>query len=521
MNLSVDLKTQRGLLKASAVVGALAYWRLLFWNPAGRILSVDAWLFAPSDPLPQAIFLIAAAIVYRRRETVFKAMQDSGSAALAVLPLLAGSALFLWAHYVDAMDLLLASFLLVGIGAGLLWFGTRLVWALAIPCAVLAFTISTPVTLANQVLYPIRLWTASQTAALLRWVGYPVFRHGNMIYGDDVIAQVIDSCSGLRSMEMLMLAAVIYVGWYPVRRARGVLLIVSAPLLAYAFNIVRVGVIAIFPTSEFSRSHSMQGMAVFLGAVVGLVMVDRLLARLFPSRKEVRPAPSPPQAAAEGVDESQESADELPSSADRAPGLSAVALAGLLVMLLGASIWAPQWSPPEDGRRKGPLVPAEVDGWIQEERLSFDRVYFWSATYSRSDYRRYERDDEELSVFIGYDHRENRGRSLISPKNALPGRGREIVERGSVAIEGMQVQRVVAQSISGITLNYHWYEETEPLAREVVREVLALDQSRFRRSQPARVIRVTTDLGPDPLGWSRDEEELRAFATSLAIALRQ
>jgi EpsI family protein len=150
-------------------------------------------------------------------------------------------------------------------------------------------------------------------------------------------------------------------------------------------------------------------------------------------------------------------------------------------------------------------------------------MFFWTVSYPKHEYRVYERDGEELSVFIGYNNRQHRGRSLLSPKNALPGRGWDVVERSFVSLGsgGPRVERVVAQSVSGLALSYHWYEATERLARETVRDVLALDQSRFRRAQPAGVIRVTTELGSDPLEQSRDEAELRAFATSLAVARRK
>ena len=92
----MNLRTHRTLLVTTAVVGALAYWRLLFWDPARRLPVVSSWLFMPSDPLPQVIFLIAAVLVYRRRESIRQAMQASGSPALGVLPLLAGSLLFVY-----------------------------------------------------------------------------------------------------------------------------------------------------------------------------------------------------------------------------------------------------------------------------------------------------------------------------------------------------------------------------------------------------------------------------------------
>ncbi len=137
------------------------------------------------------------------------------------------------------------------------------------------------------------------------------------------------------------------------------------------------------------------------------------------------------------------------------------------------------------------------------------------------DYWIYERDGDEVSVFIGYDHHRSRGHSLLSPKNAVPRRGWEIEERSSVSLESVEarVERVVARSGFAQVLTYHWYEGTDGLASETLRALLASDQSPFRRSQPARVIRVATALGSTPPARMEDEAKLRAFATLLVSAL--
>ena len=90
------------------------------------------------------------------------------------------------------MDLLLVSFMLVSIGAGLLWFGARFARALAIPWVVLAFAFSVPGVATNQAFYLLQLWTAGHTAELLQFVGIPALREGNVITGSKVVAQVID-----------------------------------------------------------------------------------------------------------------------------------------------------------------------------------------------------------------------------------------------------------------------------------------------------------------------------------------
>ena len=74
------------------------------------------------------------------------------------------------------------------------------------------------------------------------------------------------------------------------------------------------------------------------------------------------------------------------------------------------------------------------------------------------------------------------------------------------------MERVVARSQSAQILTYHWYEGTDGLASEILRALLATDQSPFRRSQPARVIRVATALGPTPLARVEDETKLRVQA---------
>ena len=524
MDVSVNFRAHRFLQVTAIAVGSLAYWRLLFWSPPQELKPLDAWFFLPTDPFPQAIFLLAAALVYRRREFLRSAMRFRGSPALAAVPLLAGSSLLVWGHYVDAMDLVLLSFMFVSIGVGLLWFGVRFARALAIPWVVLAFAFPAPAVVANQAFYVLRLWTAAHTTALLQFVGFPVLREGNVIFGTNVIAQVVDTCSGLRSMEILTLAAIFYVAWFPARRLRQVLLVVLAPAIAYLFNLFRVGAITVAPTSEFSAAHTAQGLAVFFGAISCLILVDRVLGHLLPSRPQPDRAALRPKAERGSQREASPEAATDSSGGTRSSGrLGGAALTVLAVAMLGVSIWTPRWSAPEAIHVAPITLPAELDGWMKGEKISLDRGFLWIVRFPRFDYRSYQRDGDEVSVFIGEDDRSKRGRSLLSRKNALPRRGFEVKERDSVVLEPIEarVERVVARSQSTQVLTYHWYEGTEGLVFETLRELFATDQSPLRRSQPARVIRVATALGSSPIARAEDEAKLRAFAASLAVALRE
>ena len=519
----MTLQLHRVLAIASVVAGMLAYRSLACWNPDphGQVGFQD-WLFSPTDAIPQIFFALAAALVYRNRKLFRSAMQGSPSPALAFLTLSVGSALFVWGHYVDATDLLLASFVLVSMGVALLWFGTGFAATWSIPCVILAFAFPIPAALTNQVFYSLRLWTADHVVALLTFVGFPVYHEGNVIYGANVVAQVIDSCSGLRAMEMLTLAAFLYVQWSPADRLRGWLLVALAPPIAYGFNLLRVCFIIPDPTSDLSTTHTVQGWLAFFGAFTVLVVVDRLLGRLLSGRSRADGASSPvrghPQPAGGAV-----------GWAGSKGGARSIAPAALLTTLLGVSIWMPQWSPPETedfagaASLFGPIfnLPIEMGGWKMGEALPLDHDFLWALRFPQYANRPYRLDGERVDLFVGYGDRGDRSRSLLSPKNALPGRGWQVEERSFVRLDSWdkRVTRVVARSGQRRILTYHWYEGVDSVALEALRVLFATDQSPLWRSQRPRVIRIGTRVGGGALEEAEADRKLRAFAGALATVL--
>ena len=519
----MTLQAHRVLAIVTVVAGILAYRSLAFWDPDPlRHASVEDWLFSSIDAIPQVFFALAAALVIRRRKSFRSAMEGVGSPALALLPLSVGSALFVWGQYVAATDLLLASFVLVSMGVALLWFGSGFAVAWSIPCVILAFAFPIPAALTNQVFYSLRLWTADQVVALFTLVGFPLYREGNVIYGTDVVAQVIDGCSGLRAIETLTLATFLFVHWSPANRLRGWLLIALAPPIAYAFNLLRVCLIIPDPTSDLSATHTAQGWLAFFGALAVVVLVDRLLGRLLSGRPHADSVSSPAR------DHPQRAADAVALASSRA-GAQSVALAALLATLFGVSIWMPQWSPPETGASASPApipgpsveLPLEMDGWTMGLGLPLDHEFLWTLRFSQYANRPYRLEGATVDLFVGYGDRRDRNRSLLSPKNALPGRGWEVEGRSFARLDSWdrRVVRVVARSGSRRILTYHWYEGMESVGLEALRALFATDQSPLWRSQRPRVIRIGTRVGVGALEEAEADRKLEAFAGVIAKAL--
>lgn len=496
-------QARRSLGVASIAVAALAYRELLFWNPGSALLpAFQAWLFLPADTSPQLIMALVAALLYRRRGRLRAAAQAQGSPALAILPLLGGFSLFLWGHYVGASDLILVSFVFVSLGASLLRFGTRFARELALPLVVLLFAIPLPAVLTNQAFFFLQLSIARDATALLSPMVLPLFTEGNVIHGVDVSTNVIDSCSGLRFAEILTLVAIVQVAWFPSRPARGWLLVALAPPIAYVFNLARVCLMVVNPTSSLSELHTLQGMMVFPGAILCLVLADRALGYLLPTLERQ-----------EQLGPTKEALGRTISNG----GPTAVALATLLVTLLGVSVWMPRWSSPERELPRFIRLPFELNGWRQGKGVELDRWYLSTLEFPSYAHRLFHRKDEQVSIFIAQDDRKLRHRSLRSPKNAFPKGGYDVSEQGSVTLDpcGIRAEKVLAQSGRKRMLSYHWYEGTDGLVLETLRALLATDQSSLIRPEPARVIRVATLFARTPGARVQAEARLDGIACSL------
>ncbi len=486
---------------ALTVLAALAYRYLLFWDPSRPGLPDVGWFFfSLNDTAPQIVFAITAFLLYRRRGRLAAAPRTEGSPLLA-LPLLGtGFALFLWAHHVDAPDLLLVSFLPFCLGSALLLFGAPFTREMAFPVVFLAFALPMPGVLINQIVFPLQLWSAELVAQLLNIAGIAVMQQGDMLHLADRSFLVIETCSGLRAIVVLTMLAAGLVCYLPARRLHLVLLVASAWLIAYFVNAARVSTLVVYPESEHSVTHALQGMAVFLCGGAALGGVDKLLRRWLGDRGAPARASDPAAAPRE--------------SGHAGRVVRVMALAILLGLMLGASIWMPRWSPPESQDLTWVELPKKIGGWKAIETLKPDRLYLGTVNYSKYRYRRYRRDGETISVFVGYQNRLNRSRSLLSPKTVFPGRGWEAEERSLVELgpDGFRCVEVVARSQSSRMLSYHWYQGVEGLGTEVLRAWLAIDRSFLRRSTGALMIRLGTEVSSTNEGRSQAEVRLREVA---------
>ena len=497
-----DSRSSRILVGLLLVLGALAYRDLLFWDPANPGLPATGWFFfRVSETAPQILFLVAIPLLCRRRKRIAHALHGEAASWLALPFLALGAALFVWGYHANALDLVLASLLAVTLGAALLLSGRRLASELMLLLLFLAFAIPLPAVLTNQLVYPLQLSTALHTGWLLHAIGIPAIQEGDMLHLTSSSFEVIETCSGLRSIFVITPLAVGWLCFFPTRRLTTALVILSAPVIAYFVNTLRVLSLVLNSGSDLRVTHAVQGVTVFVTGFLILYAFDSLLRRMLGGSET--PIGEP------------ETDAPLHNAWERYR--SAIALAFALAIMVGVSFWGPRWNPPDTPRRPSVDLPREIDGWKVAGKSKPDSFFLGSVGFRKRWYREYERDDERVSVFIGYDDRLDRNRSLLSPKNAVPDAGWHVEERTPIQLapSGPRAESVSARSGTTRTLSIHWYEGTDPLALEILRAGLATDQSSLRRPGGAWVVRLSTDIAQTRDGEDRAEARLRGFAEVL------
>lgn len=497
---------------AAGLAAAAAAYHDLFWYAPGESLSdeIEQLFFMPSQSVAPLVLLLSAWLLYRRAGWL-RSLPEASAPVLGCGLLGAGALVHVWATLTSAPDLLVPSLGLVAFGVAALWKGRAAVRAVLVPVLFLLFAMPLPAPLLGEVIYRLQIATADLTGALLSLLRIPHHVAGEQILRTDQTFSVIETCSGLRSIETLTMVAILMADLFGRVRFHALLLVAAAPPVAFFLNGWRAVTLILNPHSEIVAVHNLQGVAILLGGLLLLYLFDGALEKLAPGLGA-------------GADGSVRRAPAGPAQAQRGdPG--ARARAGVVVVLgaLAVASWAlPRFdeAPPE-GLQLSSRLAAGIGDLFSEE-VATDRVFLGSAGFLESVTRRFQRDGRPVDVFVGIGWRPGRARSPLSPKTALPGSGWILDSEQSRLLEpdGRPVRHLVFRSDTHTVLAYHWYEGSAGIGAETWRTLAALDSSPLRRREEIIAVRITIEVdGPVASGLGPAAARLDAFYAELRPVL--
>jgi exosortase len=199
---------------------------------------VSAW--SGSDEYSHGFFIlpISAYIVWSKRELLSKIPVESSRWGLALI-------IFSLCTYIAAKFggvITLASFTIILTLAGIIiyFFSLRMFKELLFPLCFLLFMIPVPAQIYSAATIPLQLFVSKISVWIAFLFGVPIFREGNVIYLPERTLQVVQACSGLRSIVSLLMLSSIF-GYLTLKSnlLRTILLFMGIPI-AIVVNIFRV-----------------------------------------------------------------------------------------------------------------------------------------------------------------------------------------------------------------------------------------------------------------------------------------
>jgi exosortase len=173
-------------------------------------------------------------------------------------------------------------FLLAGIIVFLT--GWRALRSVAFPLGYLVFMIPMPAIVYYQLTFPLQLWASRLGASGLVAVGVHTIREGNLLILPNCTLEVVEACSGVRSL-LSLLAAIVAYGYLAESSTwkRCVLALSTVPIaiVSNGFRLVATGVLSFFfgPSLDSGVVHLVLGLVFFLVALLSILLIHELLRR--------------------------------------------------------------------------------------------------------------------------------------------------------------------------------------------------------------------------------------------------
>lgn len=163
-------------------------------------------------------------------------------------------------------------------------FGMSLLRALVFPLGLLLLMIPIPAQLYSLATVPLQLLVSKVSAGVAQLAGVPIYREGNVLNLPNHTLEVVQACSGLRSLMTLITLCIVF-GYMTLENNRLRLIIIGCAVpVAVLANILRVIIMVIcfyYFDLDLARgpAHTFFGVFIFAFALVAIAIIRGALSR--------------------------------------------------------------------------------------------------------------------------------------------------------------------------------------------------------------------------------------------------
>jgi exosortase len=255
---------------------------ILYWHILHRL--VDDWWQDPNYSHGFFVPLFSAFLIWKDRWRLAKLKTEPAWSGLLVMAF--GVAILVLGVFGAELFLSRSSLLFILAGGVIYFQGWRFFRAIFFPWIFLFFMIPLPDLIMNHLTIPLQFTASDLATWFLRLAGVPVLQNGNVIQLPNMALDVVEACSGIRSLISLGVLAIIY-GYLlePRKTIRVLLAAASIPIavLANGLRIMGTGITGVYwePSKAQGFFHEFSGWVIFVVSLITLYAFHKIMTGLF------------------------------------------------------------------------------------------------------------------------------------------------------------------------------------------------------------------------------------------------
>lgn len=234
--------------------------------------------------------LISGYLIWCKKDTLSKISITPSN--LGLILLIGSLAFFIITNLGAELFTMRFSMIMVILSSLVFLVGWKFTKILFLPVVYLIFMIPLPAIIWNKMAFPLKLFATKIAVSVINFLSIPVYREGNIIHLANTTLEVVDACSGLRSLISLLALSAAFALISEHSNIKKFILFLSAIPIAIFVNIVRLSGTAVMARhfgAQVAQGflHEVSGILVFVFAFVILYIMHWLLLKFNTSTKKV------------------------------------------------------------------------------------------------------------------------------------------------------------------------------------------------------------------------------------------
>ncbi len=256
----------------------------LYRDVIGRLVHI--WVTDSDQAHGLLLVAVAGYLVFHRRKRISRIKPEAWLPGLFII--IGAMALLLMGQVVVEYFVMRASLIILLAGVIGFLLGKNALKIFFFPLFLLLLAIPLPAIVVNALTLPLKTLVSSLAAEMLRTMGVSILQEGNILKTPQIMLEVVNACSGIRSVFSLLVLALLFSSDMDGYIQKALLLILTIPLAIFtnALRITATGMLATHwdPKTALGFYHGFSGWVIFALSLMLLLLLKWVITSLASGR---------------------------------------------------------------------------------------------------------------------------------------------------------------------------------------------------------------------------------------------